>query len=319
MPGIGIISNPYAKVNKNNPSHNTVMWYILGNRGQFEVTQSLLDLSKVCLEFQERDLDIIGIVGGDGTVGLCLSAIYSAYKNKNLPKILLLRGGTLNVLAQNLGIFGKPKSILDDFLKKYHGTENIAETNVHSLNVNGRLGFLFANGVASRFLKQFYANKTNAFGAGLFLAKTASDVLLNGKLNGVAKEILTIESYNLKVDSNAEECQKISSLVLASTVPKMPFGIPLFERLNTNNAQAEAHFFFSSQTALVTDVAKVLFRKNLTAENCKKIIFEKMQMNYSGVAEYSLDGDILEAQNGEIKIEIGPKFCFVSPYGKAIN
>ncbi|NBW83269.1 diacylglycerol kinase, partial [bacterium] len=68
MPGLGIISNPFAKINKRDPEHNTLLWYILGNRGQFEITNSLADLGRVCEEFCARGLDTVGIVGGDGTI-----------------------------------------------------------------------------------------------------------------------------------------------------------------------------------------------------------------------------------------------------------
>src|SRR5690349_19758362 len=104
MPGIGIIANPHSKLNKQNPERHELLGYILGQQGQLRLTESLEHLSKVAAEFHQKKIDILAINGGDGTISRTLTAIVNEYKGDPLPPIALLRGGTMNVLAQNLGV-----------------------------------------------------------------------------------------------------------------------------------------------------------------------------------------------------------------------
>src|SRR5438128_2499711 len=102
MSGIGIITNPHAKLNKRNPSRTALLGYILGQQGQLEVTNSLEDLSRVACEFRDQRIGILAINGGDGTISRTLTAFIHEYDGLPLPKVVLLRGGTINVLAKNL-------------------------------------------------------------------------------------------------------------------------------------------------------------------------------------------------------------------------
>jgi diacylglycerol kinase family enzyme len=321
MPGLGIISNPFAKINKRDPEHNTLMWYILGNRGQFEVTNSLQDLSRVCEEFCARGLDTIGVVGGDGTISLTLSAIAQAYPADKLPRILILRGGTVNVLAANLGIFGSPKDVFADALEAYHLPRGLAEMSLQTLKVNGRLGFIFADGVAARFLSEFYKNKSSTFGAGLFLSKILADGAAGGRLGGAYKKLYLQE--NLEI-----ECQPRSwphgspmhpVMLVASTLPKMPFGIRMFQTLNTHAHEAELLAVTASEKMLPFEVLRtVLTGGRGSSSVIHRHVFEIAHIRPSSKIEYSLDGDLLEPTSEPIEICLGPRFVFCSPYGNVL-
>lgn len=330
MPGIGIISNPFAKINKRDPEHNTLMWYILGNKGQFEVTNSLHDLSRVCAEFQQRGIDLVGIVGGDGTISLTLSALYEAYGPNNLPKVVLLRGGTVNVVAANLGIFGKPKDVMADFIETYHSGKPFAEMQLHTLKANGRLGFIFANGAASNFLEEFYKNKTNSLGAGLYLSRVMADAACAGKLSGHFDTVCRPEPMSIRTLPLAQTEGHASpsgpdarapqdyAMVLASTVPKMPFGIHLYRRLNTEKPQGQLVAVASQGRALLKQAVRALVGRPFSDADISECLFEKAVLGVKPGAKYSLDGDVLRCPSGAIELEVGPSFVFCSPYGKVL-
>ena len=48
---------------------------------------------------RERGVGTVGIIGGDGTVSNVIGALYRAYGTAPLPRIALLRGGTMNTIA----------------------------------------------------------------------------------------------------------------------------------------------------------------------------------------------------------------------------
>jgi diacylglycerol kinase family enzyme len=321
MPGLGIISNPFAKINKRDPEHNTLMWYILGNRGQFEVTNSLQDLSRVCEEFCARGLDTVGVVGGDGTISLTLSALAQAYPPDKLPRILVLRGGTVNVLASNLGIFGSPKDVFADALEAYHTPNGLAEMSLQTLKVNGRLGFIFADGVAARFLSEFYKNKSSTFGAGLFLGKVLADGAAGGRLGGAYRNLYVREKIQIECQPrpwpHANPIEPV--MLVASTIPKMPFGIRLFKTLNTHHQEGEILAISASEKRLPFEVVRTLLTGGRgSSEVIQRHIFEDVVLHPSGEIEYSLDGDLLAPTREPIHICLGPRFVFCSPYGNVL-
>ena len=123
MSGIGIITNPHSKLNKRNPQRTALLGYILGEKGRLEVTNNLDDLGRVAREFKSKNIGILAINGGDGTICRTLTAFIQVYGNAPLPKVALLRGGTINVLANNLGIAGSPEQVLYRLVEVYSNEE----------------------------------------------------------------------------------------------------------------------------------------------------------------------------------------------------
>lgn len=321
MTGIGIISNPHAKVNRNDPEYNTLIWYVLGNRGQFEVTNTLEDLQNVCENFSSQGIDHVGIIGGDGTVSRTLSALLRAYNRESLPKILILRGGTVNVLATNLGIYGQPKDILADFLDFFHSGKALFEMSVRSLLVDEQLGFLVGTGGTVRFLKRFYENKTSALGAGRFFASVMLDGLASGHFNGEFPSI--VEPENLKLESvfdgHTSENTISTPALLLSSLPRIPYGFEFFPELAKTGDYAAATYVTGQGGKLVRDIAAALFTKNKAQSSFRRFHFQNLKIQFEENTEYTLDGEIAETKNRSLLIELGPIFKFCSPYGKMLD
>ncbi len=326
MTSLGIISNPYAKLNKRKPGYNTRLCYTLDNKGEYHITRNLEDLDDVCQEFAEKSIKIIGIVGGDGSLGLSLTKIYTAYTlaNKPLPKIIPLRGGTMNFLASNLGLFKDPHEILEDLLSSLKNRHPLFEQPIQTLMVEDRIGFVFACGLATEFLSSFYQNKSNSFGAGLALTKFVLNKitslylpLWNKKINCEISCQFTISN---KAVINQENFIKLTSnkgysLIMASTVPKLPLNLHLFKNVKMGAPEAELIAINGGLPAFLATFSKILTANKLRKIsnplthniNSAEIIFSKD--NYP----YSLDGDIIQ-NNQKIKISLGPTFIFCSPY-----
>ena len=98
MPGIGVILNPYSRKYKNNPEMAKHMGFIVGDKASCKATEDLADLRRVAEEFKTRDIDILAINGGDGTIHCTLTTFLNVYGNKPLPKIANLFTNTLIVI-----------------------------------------------------------------------------------------------------------------------------------------------------------------------------------------------------------------------------
>ena len=158
MAGIGIITNPHSKLNKRNLYRQQLLSYIAGETGILETTNNLEELENVAREFCQKNITVLAINGGDGTISRTITAFLHAYKenNKALPAIVLLRGGTINMLAKNLRVTGNPEEILYRLIESHSSGQTHKSRTINTLQIGDNYGFLFASGTSSRFLKEFY-------------------------------------------------------------------------------------------------------------------------------------------------------------------
>jgi len=320
---VGIISNPFAKIIKLNPEYNTRLWYALANNGLLEVTRSKEELEQVCQEFSERKINLVGIVGGDGSISLALSALYKAYGPSKLPKILLLKGGTINFLAKNLGIKPEAQICLEDSLNLINRKRSMNEIILSTLHVNGRLGFIFANGIATNFLEEFYKDKNSTFGAAIKILGYLADGATKGKLNGsfsrlVKQQKMEIQTFPTSIWQSSTNHFKIPeefSIVLASTVKNLPLTSGFFRKVVYGDKNAEMIAVSEQGKNLVKGVCKSLLGGSIYSfSKVKSAKFQKASIICKENNHYSLDGDLIYSKDSVINIEIGPNFVFCSPY-----
>lgn len=156
MAGIGVILNPYSKKYKKNPRKAKKMGFIVGDKASCKETEDLADLRRVAEEFKTRDIDILAISGGDGTNHCTLTTFIQVYGDKPLPKIVFLRGGTLNTVAATIGIKGSSETILSNLLVKYHEDIPFETKEVCLSKINNEYGFIFGLGVIYNFMDAYY-------------------------------------------------------------------------------------------------------------------------------------------------------------------
>jgi len=122
MPGIGIVTNPNSRRNLRYPDQVQRLGYILGDGKESEhaLTQHPDDIVQVAERFRDHGIEILALNGGDGTNHVTLSAFIDVYGDEPLPKIAFLRGGTMNTIANAVGVRGLPGSILLNIAEKYH-------------------------------------------------------------------------------------------------------------------------------------------------------------------------------------------------------
>lgn len=155
MTGIGIVLNPHSRSNRRNPERIDRLSFIVGDQGSCHATQSIPDLRDVAEDFARREVEVLGISGGDGTIHHTLSAFLDVYGDRPFPKVALLRGGTVNNVANAVGIKGDPESVLSRLILHYHEGRPLETTPVHCLKINDKSGFLWGNGLISTFMQEY--------------------------------------------------------------------------------------------------------------------------------------------------------------------
>ena len=234
MSGIGIITNPHSKLNKRNPNIIRQLELASAGRATLVKTENLKDLSRKIESFSKNGIHTIAICGGDGTISRTLNAVSKFYEAGNLPKIVVLKGGTMNLVASELGISGKPVSILKRFLDL--PSEKVTTKEISSLRVNQHLGFIYADGTNLAILEKFYLNKSGVFGAFLLGIKIVISYLIKSPL---FDELVNETDFTVVGDSKAP---KRSLGNFAGTIGKLPLGLPLLPLIANNPDRFQGTF-----------------------------------------------------------------------------
>lgn len=310
MPGIGIILNPHSRANIKRPERIKRLGFIVGDKGSCHATQDVLDVENLAREFKEREIDVLGISGGDGTNHVTLTTFINEYGDKPLPLIAFLRGGTMNNLANTIGVKGSPERILSNLILKYHEDEPFQTTEVNMLKINDTYGFILGMGLASRFIDAFNNSekKPSPMRALTLLSKTMISSVFNSKL--AAK---MCERFDARVLLDGKEMPFRNYIMLfAGTMETIGFNFrPLYR---SREVPGEFQFVGISATPrhLLFNFPRAFLAKPSRSPNFLDEKGKEMVIELEKPTSYVIDGDVRPATN-RIEISIGPRItCIVS-------
>jgi hypothetical protein len=310
MGGIGIITNPNSKLNKKMPARGRLLGYIVGQFGNLEITNSVDDIGRVAALFKQQAIETLAINGGDGTISRTLTAFIRAYGNEPLPQILILRGGTINMLADNLGIRGTPEEILVRMLESQSGVRTRRTKTLATLSVGGQYGFLFGNGLVARFLADFYRKKTGPIGSLLLVLKIYLNWIVSYR--NYSKMIFS-ESYRVVFDGQASSAVHISLAMMASTVERMPLKVRMFPEVAKGLSRFQFFSLEMSPRSLPWRLPLAILsnRPGRWFGKVTRMAAQMVVSAESGKQSYTLDGELFEAPGGRLAVDMGPVVQFV--------
>jgi len=189
LAGIGVIFNPRSGRNVRDPRAAGRLARTLGDHGVIREAGSIDELYRVAEDFQKLGIDVLGISGGDGTNGTTITGFLDVYQGNALPQIAFLRGGTMNTVANAVGVRrGPPEGLLDRLCRAYvqRAAQPLADVERHVMCIRGegaraptnrhreaesggppssmrapplatKYGFNFGTGVVCGFLSEYYA------------------------------------------------------------------------------------------------------------------------------------------------------------------
>lgn len=187
MAGIGVIFNPRSGRNLRDPRAARRLARTLGDHGVIREAGSIDELYRVAEDFRKLQIDVLGISGGDGTNGTTITGFLDVYQGNALPQIAFLRGGTMNTVANAVGVRrGRPEGLLHRLCRAYvaRAARPLADVERHVMCIRGdglgapsrnlstsdapssvrrgqplatKVGFNFGTGVVCGFLAEYYA------------------------------------------------------------------------------------------------------------------------------------------------------------------
>ena len=185
-------------------------------------------LSESCREIRARRSSTIAIVGGDGTLHRVLTALHETYGDDPLPAIALLRGGTMNTVANALGVPRRGMATLLRRALATHAGEPSGFVVRPTMRCEGKLATLFGVGVVPAFLEAYYATGNPS---PIHAAKVLAAALAQKRSEGPLWRSLTggVEA-GLTLDEGASYPRERVLAIAAGTIDQIGLGFRPFHR-----------------------------------------------------------------------------------------
>jgi diacylglycerol kinase (ATP) len=307
MSGIGVILNPHSKRYKNDPHKLDRMAFIVGERGHFRATQDLDNLSEVAHQFKKKEIDILALSGGDGTNHCVLTSLIDAYGDQPLPKVALLRGGTLNTVATSCGIWGDPEKNLMKVIYDYHADKEMKKVSVYPMCVNGSYGFIWGCGVIYRFMDSYYGGGSpSPLQAAWTLTKSISSSMLNAKF---ARRLFRRFDGEVIADGKKWPYANYTA-IYAGSIEQLGLNFRVFYHADDEHFHGVA--FSMPPRNILRYVPKMFLGRSsgcpdLIEEPCKEMIIKLEEAQ-----GYTIDGDMYDPVD-HFEITRGPELEIIIP------
>ncbi len=310
MPGIGIIHNPRSRQNAYNPERINKLCYILGDNGNSKTTRSAAELDECLREFKTNSIDVLGINGGDGCNHITLTKLIEIYAESNtpLPKIALLRGGTLNTVARAFKIKGRSENLLDSITKKYEAGIPFKTTQTNLVKVNGKYSFIFGNGLIAKFLHTYYTTGTPSPAHGVMtLVRGVGSAALGTRL---AKEWFAKSEARVTVDGKPLPITRFSS-ILAATIKDIGVGFKPFYKASEVPDVFHILFYDCSPMEFAVELPNIYMGRPMSKRLGQDALAKHVIIESEKPFHYTQDGEIYECKDGRMELSAGPRISVI--------
>ncbi|NMB74278.1 MAG: hypothetical protein GYA21_04015 [Myxococcales bacterium] len=313
MGGIGIILNKNA--GKHRAFRGTIgekLAFVLGDPRSVRETAHVDEIEEVMQAFCERQIDILGISGGDGSNHYVLSRAVQVWGARPLPRVALLCGGTHNAHAASIGVKGSPDKLLANIVRKYHAGEPFQITHRQLLDVDDgerrHHGFSLATGFMYRFYADLVATQRDSPAkVAALLAGWIGSWLIGGRR---IRHIFRLEPGRIRVDE-VELPWTDQNGISASGMEKLGLGFTPYPRA----AETERTFHVGAMR-----IKPGVFVRLMTAYKRGKIpvhpdaysnIASRLELELETPVEYVLDGELYRGKQ-KLVITTGPRLALIT-------
>ena len=237
---VGVLVNARAGVAKRDPGFVERVEALMPP-GRVRATWSAEEIGPALEGFQERGLDLLALVGGDGTVGATLTRLLEGWPAETRPAVALLAGGTVNTIPKALGGGGAPEAHLRRLLRGGARAESRRPlVCVRAEDGEKRSGMIFAMGAAVRWLELYYGDSAMGVrGAASVVGRVLGSMTVGGEL---AKQVFEAAEVEIEVDGEGVGLER-STLLGASSVRDVGLG---FQPFHSAGSEPESFHFLAS-------------------------------------------------------------------------
>jgi len=318
VPGIGVVLNPRSRRNLRDPRAADRLARRLGDAGLVRQANSIDELYRIAEDFRRHDIDVLAISGGDGTNHVTLTGFLDVYGGYTMPQVALLRGGTMNTVANSVGVrHGRPEGLLGRLIRDYAQQASMPLENVerHVMRISptdgtkAHYGFLFGTGVVHGFLAEYYAGgDPTPLVAAKVLARGIGSAMIRGQtIRRMAKPFRG--SVKLGDGSAWEERDYLA--VAAGTIAHIGLNFKPFHRYDELPGRFHLLGIHTTPWSFVKDMPRIHRGEPMRpGKTFDALLKRAVVRSADGHMRYMIDGDLHEAL-GDIEVAIGPKVKLV--------
>jgi diacylglycerol kinase (ATP) len=304
--GIGLVFNPRAGGNRRDPGAPARLARQLGDHGIVAAPRSIDELFRVAEDFRRQEIEVLGIAGGDGTNHVTLTGFHQVYGGSPLPTVALLRGGTMNTVANSLNLpQGRPEGLLDRLVRRYLETPALKSVEQWTLDIEGKLGFLWGLGVIPGFLHEYYQmGDPSPWTAFKTLSRAIGSTAIHGPM--IQRMTKPIEAAVITDTGERWEMQPFFS-VAAGTIPDIGLGFKPFYRCFEIRGSFHLLGIHTSAVGFAMDLPRIHrampMRDNKSTD---ALVRRAVIRSREPTMRYMIDGDVMVHPSNEMTICIGP-------------
>jgi len=275
------------------------------------VTQDAGDLELAAARAADLGSTLVGVVGGDGTASMTLTALARAYEGRRLPRIAFLRGGTMNTVANS--ICGAARNRPLELLKRaLRAAKANGQSPVHTrptLRVGERLGFLFGTGVWSGYLAEYNqarGGQPTPLSAASVLGRALASAAVNGR---TYERMLRATELSIAL-ADARWDARAYMTICASTIEHVGLGFRAFHRARESADRFQILAIKGRAFDLMRDLPAIWLGHGMRADTAHAATTPWAELHAEGPFDYAVDGDLNTAK-GSLRLELGPSFDFL--------
>jgi diacylglycerol kinase family enzyme len=300
---LAVVLNPNALGVRRAPGLADRLRRLSDGAGEVVVTRTPGELASAARRFADDGVDLVAACGGDGTNLSIVTELVRAYGRERLPAFAILRGGTVNTIAHNLAIAGKPEEILARLVAaaRNGGVPTVGQD---LLEVNGLYGFLFASLMGARFLEAYYGGiHPGVVSATLLTARTVVSSFVQGRM---ARWLFSPADVTLTVDGEALPTEAYRLLV-ASTVPDVGMGFRVPWQAGREPGRFHLVASGLSTTSMALQLGRVFAGRPLAGRPHLDRLATRVHIRFAAPQTYTLDGDLFRAT--DVELVTGPRLA----------
>jgi len=304
---LAVLTNLASGANRQGRHKRYRLQEIVGERGLVLETETVEEIDGAVERILSCGARLVCLNGGDGTVQRTLTHLINILgeESPDLPLIFPLRGGTLNVLADNLGLKGRPDQLArlavrtlqasdDHRMLPWASIPTLRLTRESAGGIEREYGFFFGNGALYRFDQVYYRETRGGplAAAGLFLKCAAAGALKKTRyaaVFGTSPMRVRIDGFNMPAER--------FTIVLAMAFKKVVLTFDPF-------LEGEGGEFYTLATSLpfgrmVTRLPRLLWVRGDRPPYPPEVYWNRKSSEVVIEARegYTLDGELIEPQD----------------------
>ena len=139
MSRVGVVSNPGSRRNRVGMAGIRAVLERYPDTLHAEAGQ-VADLEGILCEFARREVDLVVVNGGDGTVHSTLTELCNGKAYERMPEIAVLATGMTNLIALDVGLAGQPEAALARLLDRVGAGGALDHDRRHLLSLTSAAG-----------------------------------------------------------------------------------------------------------------------------------------------------------------------------------